>query len=162
MKSFSVSICIGTISNAIFAIIMYSIKKYFDWDIQIPLWICFTIISGVILTLWIFYYSTKQYKIHKAIKSFNYSSFGNSYLYKWEYVKNPNGIYGYEPINIQIVESHTHIDTPNHHVYTMSGHSVSEHKIKLIIRLTLMWLVEESSREKIQPILEYLHMTEKQ
>lgn len=160
MKKFSNSICIGVISNIVFAIISFVVKEHFNQEIQIPLWICFIIAAGIIIVCWIINYGIKQYRIHKAISSFNYGTFGNSYLYKWEYVKNPNGIYGYEPINIQVAESRTHINTPNHQVYYMSGHSVDEQKIKIIIRLTLIWIVEKNSRKKIQPILEHLHWTE--
>lgn len=159
MRSFSSNVVIGIISNLIFALISYIVEPYFEWNIQIPLWACFTIMAGLVLLIWIFYYGIRQYRIHKAIKTYNYGTFGNSYLYKWDYVKNPSGIYGYEPINIQIAESRTEPNDSNTLVFTRT-HPVKEQKIKIFIRLTLMWMVEKSQKERLQPVIEYLHWTE--
>ena len=160
MKKFSNSICIGVISNIVFAIISFVVKEHFNQEIQIPLWICFIIAAGIIIVFRVVNYGIKQYRIRKALSSYTYGAFGHSCSYKWEYVKNPNGIYGYEPVNIQIAESQTSIDTPNHKVFRFT-HFVDEQKIKLIIRLTLMYMVEKKSQKEIYPILEYLHWTEK-
>ena len=161
MKHFFENIGIGLISNIVFAGLTFWGQNYFKWDFQIPLWLCFIIAAGIILIEKIVRYCIRACRIRNAISTYNYGYFGNSYLYKWEYVKNPNGLYGYEPINIQIAESKTLMDKPNTMVFR-AGHYVEESKIRLIIRLSLIWMVERDSREKIQPILDYLHSTEKQ
>ena len=160
MKQFFENIGIGLISNIVFAGLTFWGQNYFKWDFQIPLWLCFIIAAGIILVEKIVRYCIKKYRVWKAISTYNYGYFGNSYLYKWQYVRNPNGLYGYEPINIQVAESQTSIDNPKIKVYH-AGHDVDEQKIRLMIRLTLIWIVEKDSREKIQPILEHLNYTEK-
>ena len=159
MKKFFENIGISIVSNIIFAVVAYLLQEKFDWNLQIPLWLCFVIAAGAIFIKKMVCSCIRQYKIYNAIKTFTQGYFGNSYRYKWEYVKNPNGLYGYEPINIQVAESHTIPDPSNTKVYIM-GHSVEEQKIKLMIRLTLIGQVEEGFKEKIQPILDYLHWTE--
>ena len=156
MKKYIENIGINLITTLILAVVSYLYK----WNIYIPLWLCFIFIAFVILIEKISHYIIKQYRIRKAISSYTYGAFGHSCSYKWEYVKNPNGIYGYEPVNIQIAESQTSIDTPNHKVFRFT-HFVDEQKIKLIIRLTLMYMVEKKSQKEIYPILEYLHQTER-
>lgn len=161
MKQFLENIGIGLFSNVVLAGLTFLGKNYFNWDFQIPLWLCFIIAASIILVEKTVRFCIKKYRIHKAITTYNYGYFGSSYLYKWEYVKNPNGLYGYDPINIHIAESKTSIDNPNTIVFN-AGHDVDESKIRLMIRLSLICLVEKKSREKIQPILNYLHSTEKQ
>lgn len=159
MKKIWKNIGIGIVSNIIFAVVAYLLQEKFDWNLQIPLWLCFIIAASIILVEKIVRYCIRKCRIRKAISTYNYGCFGNSYLYKWKYVKNPKGLYGYEPIGIQVAESKTSIDTPNNIVYH-AGHNVDESKIKLIIRLSLIGSVEKNSKEKIQPILDYLHWTE--
>lgn len=159
MKQFFENIGIGLFSNVVLAGLTFLGQNYFDWNLQIPLWLCFIIAASIILVEKIVRYYIRKCRIRKAISTYNYGCFGNSYLYKWEYVKNPKGLYGYEPIGIQVADSKTSIDTPNNIVYH-AGHDVDESKIKLIIRLSLIGLVEKNSKEKIQPILDYLHWTE--
>lgn len=101
----------------------------------------------------------KNYRIRKIIKEYTYGRFGNSFCYKWEYAKSRNGIYGYEPVNIQLAESKTVPEGSHVKVFSF-GYAVSEQKLKLLIKFTVYCLVEK--KEEILPFLKYLYDTEEQ
>lgn len=101
----------------------------------------------------------KKYRIRKVIKEFTYGCFGNSFSYKWEYVKSKDGIYGYEPVNIQIAESRTIPEDSTTKVFVFC-HAIDEPKLKLLIKATVYSCVEKN--EEIEPLLKYLYDTEKQ
>lgn len=101
----------------------------------------------------------KKYRIRKVIKEFTYGRFGDSFCYKWEYVKNKDGIYGYEPVNIQLAESRTIPEDGTVKVFTF-GHAVEESKLRLLIKFTVYYLVEKD--EEVLPFLKYFYDTEKQ
>lgn len=101
----------------------------------------------------------KKYRIRKVIKEFTYGRFGDSFCYKWEYVKSKGGIYGYEPVNIQLAESRTIPEDDSVKVFIF-GHAVEESKLKWLIKSTVYSLVEKD--EEILPFLKYFYDTEKQ
>lgn len=101
----------------------------------------------------------KKYRIRKTIKEFTYGRFGDSFCYKWEYMKCKGGIYGYEPVNIQLAESRTIPEDGMVKVFTF-GHAVEESKLRLLIKFTVYYLVEKN--EGILSFLKYFYDTEKQ
>lgn len=101
----------------------------------------------------------KEFRIRKVIKEFTYGRFGDSFCYKWEYMKCKGGIYGYEPVNIQLAESRTIPEDGTVKVFTF-GHAVEESKLRLLIKFTVYYLVEKD--EEVLPFLKYFYDTEKQ
>lgn len=74
-------------------------------------------------------------------------------------MKSKDGIYGYEPVNIQLVESRTIPEDDTVKVFTFC-HAVEEFKLKWLIKSTVYSLVEKD--EEILPFLKYFYDTEKQ
>lgn len=87
------------------ALLLYFLEK--GSKIELQYW------QGGVILLFCFLFPSfvrdvyKEFRIRKVIKEFTYGRFGDSFCYKWEYMKNNDGIYGYEPVNIQLAESRT-------------------------------------------------------
>ena len=94
-------------SGVVCSVITMIPLAFLKFKMDLYLWQLF----GIIILCFIVYayisYSLKRRRISRVIKSFTYSRFGNSYCYKWEYIKSQEGVYGYEPVNIQLAESKT-------------------------------------------------------
>ena len=104
-------------------------------------------------------YVIKYTKIQKVLKEYKEGSFGDSYIYTWEYKKG-NGkysIYGYEPCGIRLSRPLSELN--NEHTITY-GHEVSEENIKRIIQLSIFAMVDKTAKEKLMPTIDYLLYTE--
>lgn len=147
-----VSICCSLIA----ALLLYLVGK--EDRIELQYW------QGCLILFFCFLFPlciqelNKKYRIRKTIKEFTYGRFGDSLEYKWEYVKSEGGIYGYEPVNIQLAGSKTIPENSHVKVFTF-GRALDESKLKLLIKSTVYYCVERD--EEILPFLEYLYRTEK-
>ena len=75
-------------------------SSYFTYQISVGLII---LILGVSI---LFSWAYKQMRIYYYIKKYTTGSFGDSHLYKWQWVKTPHyfNVYGYVPDRIEVVE----------------------------------------------------------
>lgn len=147
----------GIGASLIAALLLYLLEE----DSKIELWYW----QGCLILFFCFLFPSfgrdiyKKYRIRKVIKEFTYGRFGDSFCYKWEYVKSKGGIYGYEPVNIQLAESRTMPEDGTVKVFIF-GHAVEESKLRLLIKFTVYYLVEKD--EEILSFLKYIYDTEKQ
>lgn len=130
----------GIGASLIAALLLYLLEK--DSKIELRYW------QGCLILFFCFLFPSfvrdiyKKYRIRKVIKEFIYGRFGDSFCYKWEYIKSKDGIYGYEPVNIQLAESKTIPEDGTVKVFTF-GHAVEESKLRLLIKFIVYYLVEK-------------------
>ena len=155
-KFFSNQWFVGICCSLIGALLLYLVGK--EDRIELKYW------QGCLILFFCFLFPlciqelNKKYRIRKTIKEFTYGRFGDSLVYKWEYVKSEGGIYGYEPVNIQLAESKTIPENSHVKVFTF-GHALDESKLKLLIKFTIYYFVEKD--EEILPFLKDIYKAEK-
>lgn len=90
----------------------------------------------------------------KAISTYNYGYFGKTYLYKWQYLRKSNGIYGHEAYNIKIKESQS---KPN---FLLCGHNIKNDVLKRFIQVQIVWMMNKKIQPYLLPALQYLNFTQ--
>lgn len=153
-------IIIGIIGGLITFCITTLLTKI--WTIQLPLWLSFVLLVGILIFCYTTRYIILIYRVKRMISEFTEGALGDSFIYTWKYKKSSNGrysAYGYEPTDIHIKRSLSDVNSVG--VYTC-GHEVPEDKIRLFIQLTIIININKEMKEKLLPLLEYLHWTENQ
>lgn len=153
------SILISVISGLITAVIVFILEKTQVLNISIPLWIYLTLTCVVFGIVLLVLFIINFFRIKKIINTFTESSFGDSYVYTWEYKrgKGKYSVYGYEPYKIQLKRPLSEMN--NEHTITF-GHEVPEETIKMFIQLELIIMVDKRIGNTLLPVLEYLNWTE--
>lgn len=129
-------------------------------SIQVPLW-CWLVISiGIVFLYCIIHHLIQQHRIKEIVNEFTECTFGDSYVYTWDYKRTKHGRYsafGYEATNVRTKKPLAEMN--NERVHTC-GHEVPEETVKLFIQLILIASVEKKKGKQLMPVLEYLHWTE--
>lgn len=158
-NNLATNILIGIGSGLVTNLILFVLSKYHVLNVTLPLWIYLIITCLGYGILVLVLYVIKYNKIQKVLKEFKEGSFGDSYVYTWEYKKS-NGkysIYGYEPCSIRLTRPLSELN--NEHTITY-GHEVPEETIKMFIQLVVISNVEKRLRNNLIPVIEYLNWTE--
>ncbi len=98
------SLLVSVISGLITTVIIFILEKTQVLNVSIPLWLYLTL-TCVVFGIVLFVLSIINYfHIQKITNTFKESSFGDSYVYTWEYKrgKGKYSVYGYEPYKIQL------------------------------------------------------------
>ena len=150
-------IIIGVFSSLIAAGIIYITTKYSTiWSMMLPLWLWIVITMVSLLFLSIGYFIVNKLRFRKLVFEFTEGSFGNSYVYTWNYKRSKDSKYsafGYEATDI-----HTKIplsEMNNEKVFTY-GHQVPEETIKLCIQLLLIAKIDKRIGKDITSLLDYM------
>lgn len=158
-NNLATNILIGIGSGLVTNLILFVLSKYHVLNVTLPLWVYLIITClgyGIfVLVLYVIKYN----KIQQVLKEYKEGSFGDSYVYTWEYKKSKGkySIYGYEPCSIRLMRPLSELN--NEHTITY-GHEVSEENIKRIIQLSIFAMVDKTAKEKLMPTIDYLLYTE--
>lgn len=160
MKDTIKGIIIGVVSSLIASGIIYGVTEKLLWNIHLPLWSWLALTLLIILAFYLIKHLIFLYKVRDIISQYTEGSFGDSYVYTWEFKRNKKGrysVYGYEATKIALKKPLSELN--NEYAFTY-GHEVPEHIIKMMIQLTLISMMEKRLGILLQPTLEYLHWIE--
>jgi len=150
-------IIIGVFSSLIAAGIIYIITKYSTiWSIMLPLWLWIVITTISLLFLSIGYIIVYKLRVRKLVFEFTEGSFGNSYVYTWNYKRSKDSKYsafGYEAIDIH---TKTHLSEMNNEKVLTYGHQVPEETIKMCVQLFLIAKIDKRIGKDFSSILDYM------
>ena len=129
-------------------------------SLQIPLWSWLLITIGIIFVHDIIYYLIKRHHVKEIINEFTECSFGDSFVYTWNYKRTKDGrysAYGYEATNIR---TKIPLAEMNNETVHTCGHEVPENTIKLFIQLIMIASIDKKMTKQLKPVLEYLNWVE--
>lgn len=153
-------IIIGVVSGLISSGIFYALTKQFLWNVSLPLWVWLSITAGTLLLIFAIKAIIRKWRIYNFISEFTEYSFGDSYVYTWNYKRSKHGRYrafGYEATNIR---TKTPLGEMNNCGIITFGHEVPEETIKMYIQLVMIANIDKKIGETLGPVLEYLNWIE--
>ena len=122
------------------------------------IWLCVSFV--IFILIYIVRLVVVWCKVRNFILEFTEASFGDSYVYTWEYKRSRKGqysAYGYEATNIRTKKLFTEMN--NDRTITF-GHEIPEETIKMLIQLLIIANVDEKRGGQLKNVLDYLYWIE--